>query len=108
MLVRREVFDALGGFDEEFWNGHEDVDFCLGAGELGWDILYEPTSVLVHHESISGPERFRKTNENVRRLNARWGKRIVAECFVVKAPNTQRAHPRVQYLYRAERLKPAA
>jgi GT2 family glycosyltransferase len=72
MLVKRSTFESVGGFDEEFWNGYEDVDLCFKFGQRGWKCVYEPESVLTHFESQSGPERFRKVNDNVARLHARW------------------------------------
>ena len=72
VLFRRDAFEAAGGFDEGYWNGYEDVDLCLAVRDAGWRIVYEPASVLYHHESVSGPERFRKVDANVARLQERW------------------------------------
>ena len=56
MLVRREAFEAAGGFDEAFRNCLEDTDLCLRAGEAGYEVHYCPESVLYHLESVSrGP-----------------------------------------------------
>lgn len=79
MAVRRELFADLGGFDEGYLNGNEDVDFCLRAGEAGWRVLYEARSVAVHHESASGPERFKATTANRARLTMRWANRVIDE-----------------------------
>ncbi len=71
MLVRRSLFEELGGFDEGYRNGFEDVDFCLRARQTGHRVLYAPESVVVHHEeSTEG----RKTHdrENLERFLARW------------------------------------
>src|SRR5204863_8719269 len=46
-LVSRAAFEALGGFDEGFADGYEDVDFCLRARRAGHRVLYEPRSTLV-------------------------------------------------------------
>jgi GT2 family glycosyltransferase len=83
LLVRREAFEEVGGFDEGYWNGYEDVDFCLALGEAGWRIVYEPASVLIHHESASGPERFRCSQQNVDRLQEKWAGRVTAD-FVIE------------------------
>lgn len=48
MLVRRDVMQQLGGFDDRFFIYEEDVEMCLRISELGWRIRYVPT-VLVHH-----------------------------------------------------------
>lgn len=72
MAVHRQCWLQLGGFDEGFWNGYEDVDFCLRATAGQWVIRYEPDAVVTHHESASGPERWVKVRENIARLNDKW------------------------------------
>jgi GT2 family glycosyltransferase/tetratricopeptide (TPR) repeat protein/glycosyltransferase involved in cell wall biosynthesis len=72
MLARKSHFDQAGGFDEEYWNGYEDVDLCLRLQERGWLTVYEPAGVVIHHESQSGPERFRRAADNVQRFHRRW------------------------------------
>ncbi|MCA9752976.1 MAG: glycosyltransferase [Gemmatimonadetes bacterium] len=72
LLIRRSLFDSIGGFDTFFWNGYEDVDLCLQAGARGARVVYQPASVLTHHESMSGPERFTRVGENERLLSSRW------------------------------------
>ena len=53
MLVRREVFEELGGFDEAFPVAFNDLDFCLRLGRAGYRTLYTPHAELIHHESVS-------------------------------------------------------
>jgi N-acetylglucosaminyl-diphospho-decaprenol L-rhamnosyltransferase len=48
LLVRRETFEALGGFDERFFMFMEDVDLCWRAREAGWRVGVEPAAVAVH------------------------------------------------------------
>ena len=79
MLMKRAAFDAVGGLDEEYWNGYEDVDLCFKFKERGWINVYEPESVLLHFESQSGPERFRRITENVRHLQKKWIGRIIPD-----------------------------
>ena len=71
MLVRPEVFRALGGFDEGYLNGYEDVDLCLEARARGYKIVFTPASVVTHHESVS-EGRFDSSAANTERLMARW------------------------------------
>jgi len=75
MIIGRELFHALSGFDEGYVNGYEDVDLCLRAGEAGKRILYAPDSYLIHFEETSEG---RKTHEepNARRFFARWQGKI--------------------------------
>ena len=49
LLVRRECFDQLGGFDERFFLYYEDVDFCRRAREQGWSVWYDPAVRVTHH-----------------------------------------------------------
>jgi GT2 family glycosyltransferase len=72
MAVRRSVFDAVGGFDEGYRNGYEDVDFCLQVGARGGRVVYQPASALYHLESQT-PGRKANDEANTRRLLARWG-----------------------------------
>lgn len=51
--VRREVFDELGGYDEELAVGFNDGDFCLRAREAGYVVAYTPYARLRHREFSS-------------------------------------------------------
>ncbi|MBL8825681.1 MAG: glycosyltransferase family 2 protein [Planctomycetaceae bacterium] len=48
LLVRREVFDAIGLLDEGYFLYYEEVDFCLRAARANWPCAYEPASRVVH------------------------------------------------------------
>ncbi|MBC7323630.1 MAG: glycosyltransferase family 2 protein, partial [Acetomicrobium sp.] len=71
MMVRREVFDRVGGFDEGYVNDCEDVDLCFKVRLLGYRVIYSHKSVVYHYESIS-EGRFKHTMDNLRRLNRKW------------------------------------
>ena len=71
MLIRGEVFRAVGTFDEGYINGYEDVDLCLKVFQTGAKIIYTPESVAIHYESVS-EGRFNADSINVNRLNQRW------------------------------------
>jgi GT2 family glycosyltransferase len=73
MLVDKQKFFHVGGFDTGFWCGYEDIDLCLALRDMSFRIVYEPASVVMHHESVSGPERWSAVRENVRRLQIKWG-----------------------------------
>lgn len=72
LLIRRSVFTELGGFDEGFRNGFEDIDLCLKVREKQGRIVYQPWSVLYHLESQT-PGRKQHDQANGRRLHQRWG-----------------------------------
>jgi GT2 family glycosyltransferase len=51
MLVRREVFDTVGLFNEEYFVYSEDADFSFRARKLGFKILHVPSATAWHHQS---------------------------------------------------------
>lgn len=53
MLMRREVYQQVGGFTEELGVLFNDVEFCLKVGQQGFKLLWTPYAVLVHHHGMS-------------------------------------------------------
>jgi N-acetylglucosaminyl-diphospho-decaprenol L-rhamnosyltransferase len=48
LMVRREVFQAIGLMDEDYFLYYEETDFCLQARRAGWDCWYVPQSRVFH------------------------------------------------------------
>jgi len=76
MLVPRKLFLFLGGFDEAFINGFEDLDFCFRARSKGFKVVYTPKSVVIHHESKT-PGRHDHHAHNARLFASRWQHSII-------------------------------
>ena len=55
LLVRRELFERLGGLDERFFMYGEDGDFCLRARRAGWRVMLMPVAVVTHLGGASAP-----------------------------------------------------
>jgi ADP-heptose:LPS heptosyltransferase/GT2 family glycosyltransferase len=53
MLVRRDTFTRLGGFDAAHEIVNNDLDFCLRAHQAGLLTVYTPYATLIHHELAS-------------------------------------------------------
>ena len=53
MMVRREVFDAIGLLDDGFFLYFEEVDFCCRARKAGWKVWYLPESTVMHLEGAA-------------------------------------------------------
>ena len=70
-LVSREIWERLGGFDEGFLNGGEDMDFCFRVRALGLHNAIALRSVIRHHIS-SSPGRKRRDEQNSQRLALKW------------------------------------
>lgn len=71
LLVPRDLWQQLGGFDEAFRNGGEDVDLCFRARALGHPTVIALTSIIRHHVS-SSPGRKLNDEANSRRLALKW------------------------------------
>jgi GT2 family glycosyltransferase len=76
MLIRRNVFEEVDGFDTGFVNGFDDVDLCLRAAEQGAETHYCPESVLVHFEAATRGEDADLFRRNADRYLERWRDRI--------------------------------
>jgi N-acetylglucosaminyl-diphospho-decaprenol L-rhamnosyltransferase len=48
LMMRRDVFEQLGGFDEAFFMYFEDKDICKRVYEAGWKVVYYPETSLIH------------------------------------------------------------
>lgn len=91
MAVRRVVFDAVGGFDEEnLAVAFNDVDLCLRIREKGWRNIWTPAAQLYHLESASrgsdlAPERVARFTRECRFMRARWGSLLDQDPFYHQA-----------------------
>lgn len=53
MLVRREAFEEVGGFDESYFMFFEDTQLCRDLREKGWRSVYVPAGIAVHDQGLS-------------------------------------------------------
>ena len=79
MMVKREVFEEVGGFTEDFKVGINDVDFCLKVRETGKLVVFNAHSLWYHYESKSRgyettPEKQRRFEEEIRLFRERWSR----------------------------------
>jgi GT2 family glycosyltransferase len=74
LLVRRALFQELGGFDAAFVNGYEDIDFCLRLRNGGYEVHYCHESVLYHFESAT--RGFASNSLSHKRFLERWGNSV--------------------------------
>lgn len=74
-LVPRDLFLEMGGFDDQFRNGYEDVDFCLRARERGRKVYYCADSVIYHYGQ-SSPGRTDNDAANAAYFQKKWQGKI--------------------------------
>src|SRR5256714_3075083 len=96
MVMRREVFDNIGGFNEKFAVAFNDVDLCIRVRRLGWRLLWTPAVEMYHHESASlgkhnAPQRQALLEEEVKLMRATWGDVLDSDPFF--NPNLSLATP---------------
>jgi GT2 family glycosyltransferase len=53
LCCRRQTWNDIGGFDENFFLYYEDVDLCLRAAQVGWEVWHVPTTVVSHQSGAS-------------------------------------------------------
>jgi len=78
VVVRKEVYLAVGGLDEGLQVAFNDVDFCLRVRDAGYRNVWTPFAELYHHESASRgyettPEKVARFNGEVDFMKSRWG-----------------------------------
>lgn len=79
LMVKKKIYDALGGLDESFAVSLNDVDFCLRVREAGYLNVFTPFAELYHYESASRGsdmegERAARYNEESERFREKWRK----------------------------------
>lgn len=84
MVMRREIFEEVGGFDEAWPVDFGDIDLCLRVADTGHRTLWTPHAVLIHHESASrGTFITRAKEERYEVARAamveRWGARLMSD-----------------------------
>lgn len=77
LIVRKSVYDEVGGLDETLAVAFNDIDFCLKVRARGYRNLWTPFAELYHHESASRgaedtPEKHERFRGEVEKMLARW------------------------------------
>ena len=83
MMLRREVWDKVGGMDEDWAVTFNDVDLCMRIHKAGYFIVWTPFAELYHYESKSRgyedtPEKRKRFKGEVLRFRSRWAKELEA------------------------------
>jgi N-acetylglucosaminyl-diphospho-decaprenol L-rhamnosyltransferase len=56
LLIRREVYEQIGGFDEGFFMYSEEMDYCRRAQAAGWRVAHVPQARVYHYEGKSSEQ----------------------------------------------------
>lgn len=79
LLIKKSVFSLVGGFDERYIQGVEDIDLCFKVRELGYKVFFCPQSVLIHFEGISHKDLDDKQRKKVKRMMNKNNEKIFYE-----------------------------
>ena len=77
LLVRRFLYDTVGGLDESYSSAFNDVDFCLKIRKSGYAVVLVATTELLHYESLSFGSHYARDDserqlQDVRRMLRQW------------------------------------
>ena len=86
LLVRKRVFNQVGGFDESLTVAFNDVDFCLKVRAAGYLNLWTPFAELIHHESVSRgrdltPSKARRFADEYAMMQRNWGLELLSDPY---------------------------
>ena len=86
LMVRKSVFEQVGGLDESLTVAFNDVDFCLKVRAAGYRNLWTPFATLVHHESVSRgsdvtPAKARRFADEYAAMQKRWGAALLYDPY---------------------------
>lgn len=86
LIVRKEVFETVGGLNEALAIAFNDVDFCLRVRKLGLLNLWTPFSELYHHESKTRgdddtPMKRDRFEKEVKYMLSEWAEELVSDPF---------------------------
>jgi GT2 family glycosyltransferase len=86
LIVRRDVFDEVGGLDERLTVAFNDVDFCLRVRAAGYLNVWTPFAELIHHESVSRgrdltPAKAKRFADEYAMMQRRWGAELLNDPY---------------------------
>ncbi|WP_443751180.1 glycosyltransferase family 2 protein [Asticcacaulis solisilvae] len=81
LLVRKSIYEEVGGLDEAFAVAFNDVDFCLKVREAGYRNVYTPYAEMIHHESasrgsVTSPKNAARELAEVNLIKSRWQEKL--------------------------------
>jgi N-acetylglucosaminyl-diphospho-decaprenol L-rhamnosyltransferase len=70
LIVRREAYERIGGFDDDQWMYAEDLDLCWRLKREGWTTRFEPRAVVHHALSVAAAQAFGDWDARAPRVSA--------------------------------------
>jgi GT2 family glycosyltransferase/glycosyltransferase involved in cell wall biosynthesis len=102
IAARRELFLELGGFDEGFVNGWEDVDLCLRVRSRGLRVVYRGDVHVIHDEGATSGGDY-AAGDNVHLFSSRWGDALEPDEELLRSVFDAEANPLIDHGVRGAR-----
>lgn len=86
LMVRKTIFEEVGGLEEQLQVAFNDIDFCLKIRQKGYYNIFLPQAKLYHYESKSRghedtPEKIKRFNSEVDFMRQKWGRQLENDPF---------------------------
>jgi GT2 family glycosyltransferase len=90
LMIRRSLFEKIGGFDENFFMYFEDSDLCFRAKKAGFSIYWFSDACLIHHkgksytsENKKVSEEYRKSQLHYYKIHRSWCEKEILKLYLI-------------------------
>ena len=102
LVVRRDVFEQVGGMEEQLGVAFNDVDFCLKVRAAGYRNVWTPYAEKIHHESATrgddnAPDKLARFSAEIAFVQQRWGAQLQRD--PAYSPNLTAYHEDFSYAW---------
>ena len=102
LVLRREVYQQVGGMEEQLGVAFNDVDLCLKVRAAGYRNVWTPYAEMVHHESATrgddnAPEKLARFSAEIAFVQQRWGAQLQSD--PAYSPNLTAYHEDFSYAW---------
>ena len=78
LMIKKSIYEEVGGLDEQFEVTFNDIDFCLRVREAGYRNVWTPYAEMIHHESATrgvetNPQKTAQAERESLLMASRWG-----------------------------------
>ena len=78
LMIKKSIYQQVGGFDEKLQVAFNDIDFCLRVREAGYRNVWTPYAEMIHHESATrgydiAPDQVTRAEQECLLMKQRWG-----------------------------------
>ncbi len=91
LLIRKNLFECIGGFDIQFAPAsYEDIDLCFSVRKMGYKVIFNPKTEIIHEEITAGTDQGTKQDERInhKRFVDKWQSVLSQQAL----PPTQSRH----------------